>query len=340
MSVLEEGKILVTGGCGFIGSAIIWGLNQMGIDNILVTDQLNKSDKFKNLTPLYFDDYMEADLLLRTLDRAPNLLEDIKVIFHLGACSSTTETNSRFLITNNYGYSKRMAQWARIQGIRFVYASSAATYGDGSKGMDDEDEDLSQLRPLNMYAYSKHLFDRYLQRRGWISNAVGIKYFNVFGPNEGHKDLMRSMVHNAFHQIKERGCVRLFKSYHADYPDGEQKRDFLYIKDAVAMTLHLAKSPKACGLFNVGSGRASSWLDLIRPVFEAMQRPMSIDFIDMPASLRDKYQYYTCAKIDKLRSTGYQAPISKLSDSVSDYVKNYLVPNLYLGDGLGEKLHS
>ena len=339
MNVLQEGekgKILVTGGAGFIGSALVWALNRMGIDAILLSDRLDKTEKFKNLTPLQFEDYVEADDLLRMVERNASELNEIRMVFHLGACSSTTERDGRFLIQNNYAYSKALAHWAVGRKLRFVYASSAATYGDGSRGMDDRDENLARLRPLNMYAYSKQLFDCYLQRRSWLNRVLGLKYFNVFGPNESHKGEMRSLVHKAFYQIQEEGCVHLFKSYHPDYADGQQERDFLYVKDAVAITLHLAQQPRAVGLFNVGSGRASTWLDLVRPLFAAMGRPFKVNFIEMPEALREKYQYSTCATIDKLRSLGYETPIRELADSVTDYVSHYLIPGHHLGDGLRE----
>ena len=332
MNVLEQGKILVTGGAGFIGSALVWALNQRGIEDILIVDYLGKGDKFKNLVPLCFDDYCEADTFLTALERDPKRFEDIKTTFHLGACSSTTEHDCRYLIENNYHYSQRIAHWALGKGIRLIYASSAATYGTGEQGMDDQDEYLARLRPLNMYAYSKHRFDCWLQRRGCLSQAVGLKYFNVFGPNEYHKENMCSLVFKAFSQIQETGQVSLFKSHHPDYRDGEQQRDFLYIKDAVAMTLHLADTPQANGLFNLGSGQAHTWIELVAPIFTALKRPVNLTFIPMPSSLRTRYQYYTCADLTRLRSTGYHNPPTPLAEAVTDYVQHYLLVDKCLGD--------
>lgn len=332
MSVLESGKILVTGGAGFIGSAIVWALNQRGIEDILITDMLGEDEKFKNLVPLRFDDYMEADDFIESLAEMPDFFEDVSCIIHLGANSATTERDCRHLIHNNYEYTKLLATWALSKGKRFVYASSAATYGDGAHGMDDQSEDIQRLRPLNMYGYSKHLFDLYAQRHSWLDQLVGLKYFNVFGPNEHHKGDMRSVVHKAFGQINEHGSMKLFQSHHPDYNDGEQMRDFLYVKDAVAMTLHLTETPTANGLYNLGSGTANTWLSLVRPIFKALGKPENIEFIPMPEQLREKYQYYTCADTQKLESSGYTAGTRPLEEAVSDYVTNYLMSGKYLGD--------
>ena len=249
---------------------------------------------------------------------------DVRTVFHLGACSSTTERDADFLLRNNYEYTKRLALWAVEQEARFVYASSAATYGGLEADLSDE-TDLHALRPLNAYAYSKHLFDLYAMRTGLDQKTCGLKYFNVFGPNEDHKGEMRSIVQKAYEQIRERGNVRLFKSYRPEYRDGEQQRDFIYVKDAVEMTLHLAESG-ATGLFNVGSGTPHTWLELVRPIFLALELPESIEFVEMPAQLRGKYQYYTCARMTRLYATGYDRPITPLADAVTDYVTNYLVP--------------
>ena len=246
-------------------------------------------------------------------------------MIHLGAESSTTEKDVAYLIRNNYEFTKDLAAWSLGNGARFVYASSAATYGDGSAGMSDDEPDLSRLQPLNAYGYSKHLFDVHARREGWLDQIAGLKYFNVFGPNEDHKGDMRSVVHKSFHQILETGSVRLFKSYRLDYRDGEQKRDFLYVKDAVAMTLHLALNPSLNGLYNLGSGEARTWLDLVTPVFEAMGREPDVSFVDMPLEIRDKYQYFTQADISKLRRAGYSAPLTSLRDAIFDYVRNYLL---------------
>lgn len=322
-------KIIVTGGAGFIGSALIWALNERGIDNILVTDVLGSDEKWKNLVPLKFDDYVEADSLQHVL---PTVESEVSAVFHLGACSATTERDCRYLIENNYEYTKILAHWALKNSARFVYASSAATYGDGVEGMDDKENDLHRLRPLNMYGYSKHMFDLYAQKHGFLDNIVGLKYFNVYGPNEDHKGDMRSVVHKAYGQIRETGSVNLFKSYHPDYKDGEQMRDFYYVKDAVAATIHLAETSSAGGLFNLGSGEANTWLSLVKPIFAALKIPEKIEFIEMPDQLRGKYQYYTKADTTKLDTTGFKGRQFSLAEAVTDYVQAYLSTGNRLGD--------
>jgi ADP-L-glycero-D-manno-heptose 6-epimerase len=252
-------------------------------------------------------------------------LNCIGTVLHLGACSSTTETDAGFLMRNNYEYTKDLAHWAIEHGVRFVYASSAATYGALEDGLRD-DADLDRLRPLNMYAYSKQRFDLYARDNGLLQRITGLKYFNVFGPNEQHKGDMRSLVDKAFAQIREQGAVRLFKSYRPQFRDGEQRRDFLYVKDAVAMTLYLAERP-AFGIFNAGSGIPHTWLDLVRPIFRAMNVPERIEFVEMPQTLRNKYQYSTCAAIDRLRASGYEAPITPIDAAVREYVLEYLLPD-------------
>src|SRR5215216_5172183 len=295
MSTLN-GRILVTGGAGFIGSALIWALNHRGHTDIVVTDFLGTDEKWKNLVPLKFATYVEADAFREQLRQKPAVYGKFTTVFHLGACSSTTEKNASYLISNNYNVTKELAAWALDQGARFIYASSAATYGDGAQGMDDCNEDLHSLRPLNMYGYSKHLFDLYAQRQGWFDRIVGLKYFNVFGPNEDHKGDMRSLVNKAYQQILATGKVQLFKSYKPEFRDGEQMRDFLYVKDAVEMTIHFAEAGKnAHGLHNLGSGQANTWITLANAIFAALEREPQIEFVDMPEILRGKYQYFTQA---------------------------------------------
>jgi len=328
-----SGRILVTGGAGFIGSALVWALNQRGHTEIVVSDFLGSDEKWKNLVPLKFADYVEADVLRSRLTTKATAFGKFSAVFHLGACSATTERNAAYLIDNNYAYTKELAGWALEQDARFVYASSAATYGDGAQGMSDTDENLARLRPLNMYGYSKHLFDLHAQRQGWLQRIVGVKYFNVYGPNEDHKGDMRSLVNKAYQQIMTTGRVGLFKSYHPDYKDGEQQRDFLYVKDAVEMTLHFAeKATQAGGLYNLGSGEANTWLALTRAIFAALGREPAIDFIAMPEILRGKYQYFTQADIGKLRATGYDRPMTPLAGAVRDYVQHHLITGKKLGE--------
>lgn len=331
MTDLFKGRILVTGGAGFIGSALIWELNRRGIENILVADYLGTDEKWKNLVPLRFADYLEADDLLHRLEETPHKFSDVRTIFHLGANSSTTETNARQLIENNFEYSKTLARFALDAGRRFVYASSAATYGASPESL-PESAPLESLRPLNIYGYSKHLFDCWAERAGILPQLTGLKYFNIFGPNENHKRDMRSVVHKAYHQIRDTGQVSLFKSYRPEFKDGEQRRDFLYVKDAVAATVFLAERVDGGALFNIGSGKAQTWLLLVNAIFSALNQPVKINFIDMPETLRPKYQYFTCADITRLRSFGFTEPMTPLADAVRDYVINYLVPDLRLGD--------
>jgi ADP-L-glycero-D-manno-heptose 6-epimerase len=329
--MFNDGRILVTGGAGFIGSALVWGLNQMGLDRILIADRLDNPCQWRNLRPLRFEDYVDADELIARTSESPNAFGKIALILHLGACSSTTEQNVRFLMGNNYRYSQRIATWALAMQSRFVYASSAATYG-ALEGTVAEDLPPESLRPLNAYGYSKHLFDLWARRTGLLEQAVGLKYFNVFGPNEEHKGPMRSMVSRAYEQVRSSGSVQLFRSERPEFRDGEQLRDFLYVKDAVSMTLHLAANPAARGLYNLGSGQAHTWLDLVTPVFAACGLPPRIEFIDMPASLRGQYQYHTCASIGRLRESGYTRPVTPLDRSVADYVRGYLLPGRLLGE--------
>ena len=302
MTDLSKGRILVTGGAGFIGSALIWELNRRGFSNILVADLLRTDEKWKNLVALRFADYIEADRLEERLDQ----FTDIKSIFHLGACSATTEKDASYLIRNNYEWTKKLAHFALDQGARFVYASSAATYGEDAAGV-SESVKLEKLRPLNMYGYSKHMFDLYAERAGILPHITGVKYFNVFGPNESHKADMRSVVHKAYEQIRSRGVSSLFKSYRPEYADGGQKRDFFYVKDAVDATIFLAEQVDGGGLFNLGSGESNTWISLVTPIFSALGKECRIEFVEMPETLRSKYQYLTMAKIDKLRAAGLYA---------------------------------
>jgi ADP-L-glycero-D-manno-heptose 6-epimerase len=321
--------IIVTGGAGFIGSALIAALNKRQITDILVVDELGTDRKWKNLRNLSFTDYVEkADFLEMVIeDKLDNSVESV---FHLGACSDTTETNASYLIKNNYEYSKLLAQWVTDADIHFIYASSAATYGDGSTGFSDDQEKIEILRPLNMYGYSKHLFDLWARRTGLLKKIVGLKYFNVFGPNEYHKADMRSFCIKAFEQITTAGKVRLFKSYKPEYADGEQLRDFIYVKEAVDMTLFFYDNPKLSGLFNIGSGKARTWNGLVKAVFAAMGKKPNIEYIEMPESIRNQYQYYTCADITNLRKAGCDKETTSLEEAIKDYVQNYLQKDRYL----------
>ncbi len=316
-------KIIVTGGAGFIGRNIVAALNERGEDRILVVDDLASDEKWKNLVGLHYEDYLDKDRF-RAMVREDKL-PPIQTIFHMGACSSTTERNAAFLADNNYRYTRDLCEWCLTHGARFIYASSAATYGDGTRGYSDDDRATPTLEPLNMYGYSKHMFDLWALRNGLLNGIAGLKYFNVYGPGEDHKGDMRSVVHKAYGQILETGEVRLFKSYKSEYKDGEQVRDFIHVRDAVNVTLYFHDHPEVSGLFNCGTGRARNWNDLVRAVFAAMDREPRIVYIDMPESLREKYQYHTEADLAKLRAAGYHDPFLSLEDGIRDYVRNHLM---------------
>lgn len=326
---LGRARVLVTGGAGFIGSALVWGLNTRGNTRVVVADRLGTDGKWRNLRALRFEDYVEANDLLPRLEAGT--LGDFDLVLHMGACSATTEQDASYLVRNNYEFSKDLCLWAVRHGVGVVYASSAATYGDGRAGMDDDAAALETLRPLNMYGYSKLLVDRWARDQGVLARVAALRFFNVFGPNEGHKGDMRSVVHKACAEVQASGSVRLFRSHHPAYRDGEQQRDFVYVKDVVDMTLHVA-AHGATGLFNVGSGQAHTWLDLVRPIFAALQVPERIEFIDMPDVLRGTYQYHTQADVSRLRATGYTQAPTPLSTAVTEYVRDYLVPGRFLGD--------
>ncbi len=314
---------IVTGGAGFIGSNVVKALNARGIQDILVADHLRSGEKWKNLSGLRFEDYLDKSALLTACEAG--MLDSVKTVIHLGACSSTTESDADYLADNNYRYTRRLCEWALRLGARFVYASSAATYGDGSLGYTDSDDVTPNLRPLNMYGYSKQMFDLWALKNKLFDRIAGLKYFNVYGPGEAHKDDMRSVVHKAFGQIKTTGQVKLFKSYHPEYGDGEQVRDFIYVQDAVNVTLYFADHPGKSGLFNCGTGQARSWNDLARAVFSAMELPAKIEYIEMPEALRGKYQYHTESDVRKLRAAGYTEMFQSLENGIRDYVRHYLM---------------
>ncbi len=323
--------IVVTGGAGFIGSAIVQELNQRGISNILVVDDLDHEDKKKNLDSVKYADLQGKAAFLNAIQsRSP--ISPITALIHMGACSSTTETDQIFLTKNNFEYTRHLAEFCLEKGIRFIYASSAATYGDGAHGYLDDESQLNSLTPLNLYGDSKQRFDLWARDEKAFDKIVGLKYFNVYGPNEYHKGDMQSMVRKGFFQIQETGKMRLFKSYKDDYTDGGQERDFLYIKDAVAMTLFFLDRPKIGGLFNVGSGTARNWNHLAKALFSALGKELNIEYIEMPVSIRDQYQYHTQACMGKICKAGYDAPTTFLENGIKDYVQNYLLPGKRLGE--------
>lgn len=316
---------IVTGAAGFIGRNVVAALNERGNDELLLVDQLGTDEKWRNLLGLRFDDLISPEVLLERIH--DGTLADVEAIIHLGACSATTERDADYLLRNNTHYTQELCTWCLQREARFVYASSAATYGDGSQGYDDADAVTPTLRPLNMYGYSKQLFDLWALKHQLFDRIVGLKYFNVFGPYEDHKGDMRSVVHKSFQQVRDGQPVTLFKSHRPDYADGEQKRDFVYVKDAVDVTLHFTERRDVGGLFNCGTGQARTWKDLASAVYRAMGQSPDIRFVEMPEALRGKYQYFTEAKVEKLRHQGkYTKPFRSLEAAVEDYVRSYLLP--------------
>ncbi|MFC1631028.1 ADP-glyceromanno-heptose 6-epimerase [Candidatus Omnitrophota bacterium] len=321
-------KIVVTGGAGFIGSCLLWKLNQNGLSDILVVDHLADSLKWRNLTGKGISDYIEKDAFLK-LVQGDRLGKSVEMIVHFGACTSTTCFDATYMMQNNYEYSKALAEYALRRKIPFLYASSAATYGLGQDGFSDADEASVKLKPLNIYGYSKHLFDLWVLKQGLINKVTGFKFFNVFGPNEYHKGEMMSVIAKSFAKVVKEKKIRLFKSYRDDYADGEQKRDFIYVKDAVEIVDQFIQNPKKCGIFNVGTGRAQTWNQLAQALFAALEMPVRIEYFDMPEELRDKYQYFTQAEMGKLQQAGINHQYFEFAQAVKDYV-GYLKNQSYL----------
>jgi ADP-L-glycero-D-manno-heptose 6-epimerase len=316
-------RIAVTGASGFIGRNVVAELNARGYDDLILVDNLGIDGKWSNLVGLQFEDILAPMEFLDRLNSAN--ISELDAIIHLGACSATTERDADYLLQNNYHYTRTLCEWSFKHKVRFIYASSAATYGDGVAGYSDRTEELISLKPLNMYGYSKHMFDLWALKQGLFDHIAGLKYFNVYGPYEDFKGDMRSLVNKSYFQIKSSGKVDLFKSYRPDYADGEQMRDFIYVKDAVAVTLHFLEDRRVGGLFNCGTGQARTWIDLATAVFKSMEMSPQIEFIEMPVVLRGKYQYFTQADITKLREAGYIKPFTSLEVAVLEYVTTHLV---------------
>jgi ADP-L-glycero-D-manno-heptose 6-epimerase len=313
--------IIVTGASGFIGSAVVKVLNDQGYNNLLLVDDL-KNEKWKNLVHKNFIDIIYKEELFEYLKGKE---KEIDAIIHLGACSSTICRDENYLFENNYRYTKRLAEYAIKNNIRFIYASSAATYGNGENGFEDDEDNLNILKPINMYAYSKHLFDLYAKKMGYLDKIVGLKYFNVFGPNEYHKGPMASMILKMLSKITKEGSIELFKSNdYKNYKDGEQKRDFIYVKDAAYMTTLFLQN-KVCGIFNIGSGKAVSWNDLAAALFNAVNKKIKINYIDMPIELNNQYQNFTQADMTKYKNAFKNFKTADVLDAVKDYVQNYLI---------------
>lgn len=315
-------KIILTGGAGFIGSCMLRTLNDAGITDVYVVDHIGSTEKWKNLENKKYIEYIHKDVFLERLDAGE--FKDIDAVIHLGACSSTTEIDFDYLWNNNVNYSKILWKFTSDEHIPFIYASSAATYGDGSEGFDDK-KDINLLRPLNGYGYSKQVFDQWtLKQNNKPSQYVGLKFFNVYGPNEYCKGTMASMVYHGYKQVMADGEIRLFKSYNEAYKDGGQLRDFVYVKDVCKAIMFFLDHPDVSGLFNIGTGKAHSFEELATAVFEALGMKSNIKYIDMPEHLKEKYQYYTQAEMSLIRDAGYTDEFSSVKTGVADYVKNYL----------------
>lgn len=313
--------IIVTGGAGFIGSCIVRTLNDQGIDDIVIVDDIKDTDKWMNMRNKKYIKYVHKNAFLDELETC----ENVSAIIHMGAQSSTTEKDFDYLWNNNFEYTKKLWDYCTIKQIQFIYASSAATYGGGEFGFDDT-QDIDRLMPLNGYGYSKQLFDLWVkhQTKDFPRQYVGLKFFNVYGPNEYFKGGMASMIFHGFRQIQESGEIRLFKSCNPDYEDGGQLRDFVYVKDICSVIMWLLDNPQVSGLFNVGTGRAWSFRNLAEATFQALGMEPNIKYIDMPAHLKKRYQYYTKAEIGKLRSVGYKDKFMDLEEGARDYVLGHL----------------
>lgn len=315
-------SIVVTGGAGFIGSCILRLLNDMGFTDIIVVDNINTTEKWRNLSNKKYTQYIHKNKFLEVLEQGK--IKDICHIIHMGACSATTERDFDYIYNNNFEYTKALWKYSVDNNCSFIYASSAATYGSGENSFDDE-ADIDLLRPLNGYGYSKHLFDLWVKKQKVFPHQhVGLKFFNVYGPNEYFKGSMASVIFHGYNQVKESGKIKLFKSYKDGYTDGEQLRDFVYVKDICEVIRFFIKNPKVNGLYNCGTGRAQSFNDLANAVFQALELEPNIEYIEMPETLRPKYQYYTKAEMKKLQNAGYDKPFHDLRSGVTDYVHNFL----------------
>lgn len=321
--------IVVTGGAGFIGSCVVSRLNAFGREDIIVVDHIDESGlKSRNLDHKKIGAYFDKSDFLKDVvnDRVD---PSVDCVIHMGACSATTGFDEEYYEQNNFQYTRRLAEWCLKRGVKFIYASSAATYGDGEHGYNDREDQLTYLNPLNFYGWSKHKFDCWAYENRLLDRFVGLKFFNVFGPNEYHKGEMRSVIHKAYPRIVSEGKISLFKSYRPDYAHGEQKRDFIYVKDAVDVVMFFWQNPGIGGIYNVGTGRARSWNDLAKALFSAVGKEVNIDYIDMPDHLQMRYQYFTEASVEKLRSTGFDNPFTSLEEAAADYAV-YLKAGSYI----------
>ncbi len=316
--------IILTGGAGFIGSVILRYLNDAGEKEILVVDEKDISDRKKNLTNKVYSDYMDKDSFLTAVKK--NSFKNTRAIIHMGACSSTTMMDEEYLNRNNFLYTRDLAIYCVNYGIHFLYASSAATYGNGENGYSDNDENIEKLKPLNLYGKSKQDFDLWAKRNNLLNKITGFKFFNVFGPNENHKGEMRSLPSKAYDEIMRTGKISLFKSHRDGYGNGEQRRDFVYVKDAVDAVMYFFKHKEISGIYNIGTGKANTWNALARALFKAMGLPEKIDYIDMPDNIKEHYQYFTEADTSKLVKSGYGINFRTIEESILDYTQ-YLREN-------------
>nr|CAX68904.1 ADP-L-glycero-D-manno-heptose-6-epimerase [uncultured bacterium] len=312
--------IIVTGGAGFIGSCVVAKLNELGRKDIFVVDHWDDQNlKGKNLANKKFVRFFDKQEFLE-LVKNDKISDPIECVIHMGACSSTTGEDRDYYMRNNFEYSCEMAKWSFLKKARFIYASSAATYGDGEVGYKDDIATIRQCRPLNYYGESKQLFDLWILENGLYDKVVGLKFFNVFGPNEQHKGDMRSVIAKTYLKVVQEGKISLFKSYRKDYRDGEQKRDFVYVKDVVDVIMFFMDHVKVNGIFNVGTGKARTWNDLARALFSAVDKSPVIQYVEMPESLRPRYQYFTEADMSSLFAAGYDKNFRSLEDAIVDYV--------------------
>lgn len=321
--------IIITGGAGFIGSALVGALNRKGRNDLLVVDKLDHDEKEHNLSALQYEQLIDGTDFRKGLADGLFDKQNIEAVFHLAAITSTTERNWELFEDINISFTQEIVRWCADREVRCVYISSGATYGDGSAGYSDDHDLFDELKPLNDYGRSKLLVDIWARDGGYLDQAVGIRYFNVFGPNEYHKGAMRSVIAKKFEQMQKDGVIELFRSNNEDFGDGEQKRDFIYVKDAVDATLHFLDNKQACGVFNVGTGVARTWNDVARAMFKAAGKKVKIKYIDLPEELKDQYQDFTQADITKLRAAGFNQSFMTIEAAIDDYVKNYLMKHAH-----------